>query len=45
MQVPKPVVAALKEHAAEKDYLDVKGLRELREAIAQHENQLHGLNV
>lgn len=42
--VPKPVVAALKEHAAEKDYLDVKGLRELREAIAQHENQLHGLN-
>ncbi len=32
--VPAPVVKALQDHAGEKDYLDVKGLLPLREAIA-----------
>jgi aspartate aminotransferase len=32
--VPRPVVAALREHAAEKDYLPVEGLPALREAVA-----------
>lgn len=32
--VPDRVVEALKEHAHEKDYLPVKGLKGLREAIA-----------
>lgn len=32
--VPSPVVKTLQEHAAEKDYLEVKGLYPLREAIA-----------
>jgi aspartate aminotransferase len=33
--VPGPVVEALKAHAHEKDYLPVRGLRELREAVAE----------
>ncbi len=33
--VPEPVVEALKQHAHEKDYLPVKGLLPLREAIAK----------
>ena len=32
--VPESVVQALRDHAHEKDYLPVKGLRELREAVA-----------
>ena len=35
--VPDRVVEALREHAHEKDYLPVKGLKGLREAIADHE--------
>ncbi|NIM65405.1 MAG: aminotransferase class I/II-fold pyridoxal phosphate-dependent enzyme [Candidatus Latescibacteria bacterium] len=34
--VPSPVVAELKRHAHEKDYLPVKGLPALREAVAQY---------
>lgn len=39
--VPEPVVESLRRHAHEKDYLAVKGLFELREAIADyyHERQ------
>jgi aspartate aminotransferase len=32
--VPSPVIDALKSHAHEKDYLPVKGLEELRQAVA-----------
>jgi aspartate/methionine/tyrosine aminotransferase len=32
--VPRSVVEALKENAHQKDYLPVKGLRELRDAVA-----------
>jgi len=34
--VPTAVVEALREHAAEKDYLPVRGLPALREAVAQY---------
>jgi aspartate aminotransferase len=34
--VPEPVVASLRAHAGEKDYLPVRGLPALREAIAEH---------
>jgi aspartate aminotransferase len=34
--VPEVVVQALREHAAEKDYLPVRGLRALRDAVAAH---------
>ena len=34
--VPDPVVEALKKAAHEKSYLPVKGLKELREAVAEH---------
>ena len=37
--VPERVVAALKEHAHEKDYLPVKGLKPLREAISGYINR------
>ena len=37
--VPDRVVAALQEHAAEKDYLPVKGLKGLREAISGYINR------
>ena len=37
--VPDPVVTALREHAHEKDYLPVKGLKGLREAIAGYINR------
>lgn len=37
--VPERVVDALKEHAHEKDYLPVKGLKGLREAIAGYINR------
>lgn len=41
--VPKPVVEALQQHAHEKDYLPVKGLYALREAIAKSWNRKQGL--
>jgi len=34
--IPEPVVEALRRHAAEKDYLPVKGLPELRAAVAEN---------
>ncbi len=37
--VPDPVVDALREAAAEKDYLPVKGLRELRGAVADYHTE------
>ncbi len=43
--VPPPVVDSLKEHAHEKDYLPVEGLRELRGAVAHFHRQKDGLNV
>lgn len=41
--VPLPVVDALKENAAQKAYLPVRGLRPLREAVADHQRRLHGV--
>ena len=42
--VPERVSAALKENSHQKDYLPVKGLRILREAVAYH-NRRHGYDV
>jgi aspartate aminotransferase len=42
--VPEPVVEGLRCHAHEKDYLPVKGLMELRQAIAGYYQRKHGLN-
>jgi len=41
--VPPSVVKALQENAHQKDYLPVRGLPELREAVAAHHGQRHGL--
>jgi aspartate aminotransferase len=41
--VPLPVVEELKVHAHEKDYLPVKGLYQLREAVAEHHCRDHGV--
>jgi len=41
--VPAPVVKALRDHAHEKDYLPVKGLPGLRDAIADSYQRRHGL--
>jgi len=41
--VPRPVVEALKENAHQKDYLAVKGLRELRDAVAQYHGRKHSI--
>jgi aspartate aminotransferase len=43
--VPVPVVDALKLHAREKDYLPVKGLRELRGAVAEFHRKKDGINT
>lgn len=42
--VPDPVVAALREHASEKDYLPVQGLPALRDAIAAWHRRTQGLD-
>ncbi len=42
--VPGPVVKALQAHAHEKDYLDVKGLPELRHSIAGFYRRRQGLH-
>ncbi len=42
--VPDPVVEALRQHAVEKDYLPVQGLRELREAVAEHHCRTFGID-
>ncbi|TDI47928.1 MAG: aminotransferase class I/II-fold pyridoxal phosphate-dependent enzyme [Acidobacteria bacterium] len=41
--VPRSVVEALKENAHQKDYLPVKGLRELRDAVAQYHGRKHSI--
>lgn len=41
--VPEVVVEALREHAPEKAYLPVKGLRELRETVAEHHRGKFGI--
>lgn len=41
--VPGSVVEALRQHAPQKDYLPVKGLIELREAIARHHCRAFGI--
>lgn len=42
--VPESVIQALRAHAPEKDYLPVKGLMQLREAVANFNNRKLGLN-
>jgi aspartate aminotransferase len=41
--VPEPVVKALQQHAHEKDYLPVKGLQPLRQAIAEFYERQQGI--
>jgi aspartate aminotransferase len=41
--VPAPLVAALQSNAAQKDYLPVKGLAELRGAVADYYRRCHDL--
>ena len=41
--VPLPVVEALRAHAAEKDYLSVRGLAALRAAVADYHRRRHGV--
>ncbi len=41
--VPPHVVEALREHAGEKDYLPVRGLAELRRAVADFHRRTHGV--
>ncbi len=43
--VPTPIVEALKTHAHEKDYLQVKGLEELRKAVAQFHRQKDNVDI
>lgn len=40
--VPDPVVQALRDNAHQKDYLPVKGLRDLRDAVARYHNRHTG---
>ena len=43
--VPHPVVDALRQHAAVKDYLPVEGLPALREAVAGYHARVDGLEI
>lgn len=43
--VPAPVVETLKQHAHEKDYLNVKGLEALRQAVAQFHRQKDNVDI
>jgi aspartate aminotransferase len=43
--VPECVVEALRENAHQKDYLPVKGLRELQEAVAEHHRRNFGIDA
>lgn len=43
--VPEPVVEALRANAHQKDYLPVHGLRELREAVAEHVRSTQEIDV
>lgn len=42
--VPEPVVSALREHAAQKDYLPVRGLYDLRRAVAHYTERKAGID-
>lgn len=42
--VPEPVVEALRHNAHQKDYLPVRGLRSLRDAVADYHNRRHQLS-
>lgn len=42
--VPEPVVAALRENAAQKDYLSVRGLEPLRQAVCDYFHRHQGLD-
>ena len=42
--VPKVVVKALKNNADQKDYLNTKGLKELRKAVSAYHKRINGLN-
>lgn len=42
--VPEPLVSALREHATEKEYLPVRGLYELRRAIARYTERKVGID-
>lgn len=41
--VPEPVAEALRQNAFQKDYLPVKGLRELQETVAEHHRRNFGI--
>jgi len=41
--VPEPVVAELRANAHQKDYLPVKGLRALRDSVAEYHRRLHSV--
>ncbi|MBU0753368.1 MAG: aminotransferase class I/II-fold pyridoxal phosphate-dependent enzyme [Gammaproteobacteria bacterium] len=41
--VPQPVVDELKANAHQKDYLPVRGLRALRDAVAGYHRRMHGI--
>ncbi|MBN1651465.1 MAG: pyridoxal phosphate-dependent aminotransferase [Bacteroidales bacterium] len=43
--VPNPVVESLKMHAHEKDYLNVKGLESLRQAVAHFHRQKDNVDI
>ena len=43
--VPPPVVDALRLYAAEKDYLPVQGLMQLRQAVARYHNNKDGVHI
>jgi len=43
--VPEQVVEALQKNAFQKDYLPVKGLRELQEAVAEHHCRTFGIEA
>lgn len=43
--VPEPVVEALQRNAFQKDYLPVKGLRELQEAVSEHHCRTFGIDA
>ena len=41
--VPEPVVEALRQNASRRDYLPVRGLAALREAVADYHHRRHGI--
>ena len=43
--VPKPVVEELKANAFQKDYLEVKGLKPLREAVAEYHSRRNDIQI